>query len=91
MIYEEFRYFIKAYMTLSIDKKEIPAVISQFVEHESIEQKEQMLHELHRIVENNDWEAVQKMVREYGKRECSVEELRGWILLFIHELQSKKA
>lgn len=84
-------YFLRAYCTLSLYEEEMWNVIREFKQHESDEIKQQLFTELQAIKNEESSDRVVEWIREYGNREFSIQNAKGWISFLISELQKEKA
>lgn len=85
-MYPEFQYFLEAYCTLGLEKKEILETIEQFKGKETQRVQKECKEELQRILNSNHVVVAREMIQEYGYRILSIEETEKWLRELIKAL-----
>lgn len=90
-MYPEFRYFLEAYCTLSLEEEALLQAIEQFKEHENQEIQRALQGELQEMLVNGKLKEAKQMIEEYGHRQLTITEAEEWMKQLAGKLQKQGA
>ncbi|WP_163580888.1 hypothetical protein [Gracilibacillus saliphilus] len=85
---ETFKYFLECYFNVSANYNELNKIVNDFNLFENVKYRQKLLAELEIILELENWNIVQEVVKKYGMRKMDERKVKWLIQVIVGNLKS---